>query len=512
MDSDARRLLANDLQHIVHVTFEAIPQDRQNNWVYQQKDYLLETVGLLAKESNETLVMRHNKIQHKLDKFIDLINKINVYSTMQQDYFAELFVSRTVKRYIKSLNSLTNRKLTTKEVLALHTLKIEDDLYFFIDSSKLEHSPLKRSLTQHQSAAAQAVTAKAKTNETNEKKKQEEWLANLSPDLFAAYMETEERINEVSPLITTPEDEYFIEQIHNDYYPHVFDSLRNLARTETDFSHKESVVMESIKQFKIIQLGLQRIMDGAVARNLHSIRTQTDFLMNKVLGENALTLTPEKQNETLDATLEEAQRIREELYKKHVAPVLEKNRQEYEEALVQNRNALEQELKERQELYAALTNERETAHKEQIADLTAQNDELYQTLNLAKVEYNRQLTSYQAAISDLKNEIDELQSLVANLFDKQEVQKTSERTEQKASWQVSAEKIAARYQRQPSKWHDGSKATVDIHSIEAGLHMRSEDYEPSVDKPKSRPEQNKLQAEIDDFLMEDDGFDYGFPF
>jgi hypothetical protein len=401
MTHDSRRLLANDLQHVVHLTFDAIPHSRRNNRIYQQKDYLLEAVGLLAKEDNGTLVMRHEEIQGKLNKFFALINKINVYSITQQDYFSELYMSHYLKRYIKSLNALTNRRLTIREVFDLAALQLTDDLYFHIDSSELQHSSLQRSLTDHQNSFHKVVTAKAMTEMAEEKKKQEKWLANLSPDLFAVYKETEERIAEVAPLITSPEDEYFIEQIQNDYYPHIFASLRNLARTENDFSHKESVVMESIKQFKIIQLGLERIMDRAVAQNLNSIRSQTDFLMNKVLGENALTLTPEKQDEALEATLEEAQRIREELYKKHVAPVLEKNRQEYEEKLAELEEADRLARSEfDKELFL-----KEESHKKAMAALKRDQEKALLTISAAKVrEISNLKQQNEAAIRRLTSE------------------------------------------------------------------------------------------------------------
>jgi hypothetical protein len=400
---DARRLLAHDLHHVIAVVFKELPDNRTR--IHQQREYLEEAVGLLAKDLVETLLVRQETIQYYLNEFFTQMQEIVTYSKDYKSSIWELMIARSLKKFIKNMNNATNRSVTLTEFPKLAQIaEVDaDSLRFIIDFSPLASvtgnyvSDGVREVFGHKELEA-ANTADKRTSQM----KRTDLLHSLSPDALNAFTDTELLIVEVTPLATTPEDEYFIEQIEKDYYPHIFDSLKQFEGSAIDFQDKETVVLESIKQFKIIQLGLQKIIDNTVARKLTTIKSQTDFLRNKVLGEKSLSLSPKEAEEEIEATLEEAQRIREGLYKKHVAPVLEQNKNDYDAALVLNREEYNEELVQNKASYEKLAGEQKADFDKQVSFYREEN--LLQKTNFDE-QLAQQKTNFDDQLAAIKKEL-----------------------------------------------------------------------------------------------------------
>lgn len=386
-DQNARILLADDLLEVVKIVFRALPTDRRR--IHAQQAYLEEAVSLLAKDRVETLFVRHEAVQYYLDEFFGQISEIRTYAEDRKNAMWEMMIAQSLKKFIKNLNKATNRSITVTEYLKLTDLTESgeaDSLCFTIDLTFVGNNMM-RDVFDYNELEANPVDEEAKAVEMHQKRIS--LLTRLSPDTVAAYVETERIIAEVCPLATTPEDEYFMEQIADDYYPHIFNALAQFDGSAVDFENKEIAVLECIKQFKIIQLGLQKIIDSTVARKLTAIKSQTDFLRNKVLGENALSLSPNEADQEIEASLEEAQRIREELYKKHVTPILEQNKSDYDAALVQNREEYEASLVENRAGYEKLTTQQQAEFDKQVVSYKQENV-------LQKMNFDAQLVQQKA--------------------------------------------------------------------------------------------------------------------
>lgn len=76
------------------------------------------------------------------------------------------------------------------------------------------------------------------------------------------------------------------------------------------------------------------------------MKSQTAFLQTKILGAQALSLTPTEAEQVIEAGIEETQKLREQLYQKHVAPILEQNRLELEMAKATMSAEYEAQIKE----------------------------------------------------------------------------------------------------------------------------------------------------------------------
>lgn len=329
--STVRYSLYEDLFIIVNSVFKKIP--KQRIYLLDEQDYLLNAIYLLRGEKNSATIYFHREvIQNHLNKLPAILDEILTYSAGGRKMHQELFITWSLRGFIRKLKTLLNRPITRNELNKLSrdngdlivTLSAEF-AHLGVDSS----NPISKRAADNQRNEA----TKKKAEVQHEKIVLQDWLCNISADLLVAYRETEEIFTEAEALASSPEDEYFLEQVNADYYPHIFESLGKFDSENADFDVKELVVVESIKQFKIIQLGLQKIIDNTVSQSLTTIKAQTDFLRNKVLGERSFSLTDDEAEIVIDSSLEESQRIREELYKKHVAPKLEKNRQEYEKSI-----------------------------------------------------------------------------------------------------------------------------------------------------------------------------------
>jgi hypothetical protein len=332
----SRTLLSAHLKQAVLLAFEGIPRDS-----YRLRDeltYLNEALGLLSKEHDGTLILREERIQKSLYEFFELMEEIRFYSTQPQYAHKDRKLGKALQKFITKLNNQTSLRLTQEETSVLKQINVSAETkLFYINLRRVSsefHDIFKGRLFKNSETKKDATVQQLR----------EALLAQFSPELLSAYRGAESLLEEAEGLATTPEDEYFIEQVSKDYYPHIFEALQSFTNDSADFRQKETVVSESLKQFKIIQLGLQNVIDSTIANKLHTMKSQTDFLRTKILGSQAFSLTMNEIELAVDASVEEAQRLREELYLKHVAPQLEQNRQEYEAKLTALQQAHEAEF------------------------------------------------------------------------------------------------------------------------------------------------------------------------
>lgn len=340
--SQQRSALYEDLSVIVYSVFRKIPQNRVH--LLDEEDYLLNSLYLLRGERNAaSLYVYKEEIQKHLNKLPAILDEIITYSQGGKRMHQELLMTWTLRSYIRKLKTLLSRPVSKKN---LDEVARSSDGLVLALSAEFSNLGLDASnpVSLRRNTNQQQEQAKKKIEAQQEKIVLQDWLCNISPDLLVAYRETEEIFAEAETLASSPEDEYFLEQVNADYYPHIFEALGKFEGENADFGAKELVAVESLKQFKIIQLGLQKIIDNTVAQNLTSIKSQTDFLRNKVLGERSFSLSPNEAEAEIEKSVEESQRIREELYKKHVAPKLEQNRLEYEKSLTEQTTSHHQEL------------------------------------------------------------------------------------------------------------------------------------------------------------------------
>jgi hypothetical protein len=335
---DSRQLLASHMKQAVAIAFADIPAkcDKLRDEIV----YLNEALGLIGKERHETLLIRKKRIQKSIYEFFEIMEDIRSYSTEPESFFKERKLRNALRGFVNKLNNQTNLRINHNEPYELRQLeRSTEESVFFINLRKInpafhvifegryfkDHERMKDSTVQHLREAL---------------------LAQFSPELLFAYREAESLLEEAEGLATTPEDEHFTEQVTEDYYPHVFKALQNVAHDKAEFSQKEIVVTESIKQFKIIQLGLHKIIEGTIARSMNTMKSQTDFLRNKVLGSEALSLNSNELELVVDNSVEQAQKLREELYMKHVAPQIEQTRANYEAQLAHLKTEHEMEMKD----------------------------------------------------------------------------------------------------------------------------------------------------------------------
>lgn len=361
--SQQRSALYEDLSVVVASVFRRIPRNRVH--LLDEEDYLLNAIYLLREERNVvSLYVYREEIQKHLNKLPAILDEIIAYSQGGKRMHQELLMTWTLRSYIRKLKTLLNRPVTKTN---LNEVARESDGLVLALSAGFSDLGLDASnpIAKRKENDQKQKLAQQKTEEQQERIVLQDWLCNISPDLLVAYRDTEDIFAEAKTLPSSPEDEYFLEQVNADYYPHIFEALGKFEGENSDFDAKELVVVEALKQFGIIQLGLQKIIDNAVEQNLASIKSQTDFLRNKVLGERSFSLTPKEAEVEIENSVEESQRIREELYKKHVAPVLEKNREEYESKIADLKSEHQQEIYLQNETLKHLKRE----HQEEIVQL-----------------------------------------------------------------------------------------------------------------------------------------------
>lgn len=378
-----RSALVRDLRSVIESVFIQIPAKRI--YLHDELDFLYDAVSLLRGEQNSVTIYVHRRaIENHLNKLPSILDEILTYSAGERRMRQELLITWSLRSFIRKLKSLLNRTVLRHELDTLS--RSNRDLVIALSaefsSLGLDSNPI----VQRRDNNKRKEAAKREVETQQEKIAIQDWLLSISPDLLVAYRETEEIFNEAEALATAPEDEYFLEQVKADYYPHIFESLGKFKGENTDFDVKELVVVESIKQLRIIQLGLQKIIDNTVAQKLTTIKAQTDFLRNKVLGERSFSLTDDEAEVVIDSSVEESQRIREELYKKHVAPKLEKNRQEYEASIAELKTSHQNEF-----------NLLSRTHKQEVA---RQRVEMQRTYGTEVSLYKNQAREYKTKYSE----------------------------------------------------------------------------------------------------------------
>lgn len=391
VSNDGQRVaLSNDLTLIAQVIFTELENWPLTQLIRERAGDLIESFKSLGQYNSDTIIYRWHDIDKALQTFVDLFNSLWVYRDKHSssNYRVRDRDSGKINKLSKKLNKLINNRLSIGEIATLinHPPKAPVITLTFSDlNPSLQErlaAPTRSSSPDWKFLGSNLSLYEAKkaTTENSPEASTSQWLASLSSDVLNEYSKTEEILSEVTPLLDNAEDEYFVEQISAEYYPHIFAALQNFDKEATDFHHKEVVVTEAVKQFKIVQLGLQKIIDGTVTRHMNAMRLQTDFLRNKVLGDQSFSLSPTEADSLLESSIEEAQRVRDDLYKKHVAPILEKNKQEYDDALSAARiaaeNHLNQALEAKEKKYSQMLQLERKQNDAKLKDRSEQLDQM----------------------------------------------------------------------------------------------------------------------------------------
>lgn len=362
---DSRRLLASQLQQVITCAYKDLYYECP---LHQERSSLNEAVGLLNKELDGTLLVRKNHIQDSIYEFFELMEELRVYSEISRTTRLgqkERKLGKAIRRFVTKMNGQTNIRLNDAETEVLAAIKLNGKAHFYYVYLR-SISPTFQSIFLGQNSSTATTTKDLTVEQTRLA-----LLNQLSPALVTAYEETGSLLTEAVSLANTAEDEYFIGQVSADYYFHIFENLQNIAKESADFVQKEAVVTESLKQFQIIQLGLNKIIENSIANSMSAMKSQTDFLRSKVIGPRGLELTPSEVELEVETSVEQSQRLREELYKKHVAPRIEQNRLDYEAKLADMRTQLTemQAQYEEEKKYLAVQN---WEYKDQIKKLEAE--------------------------------------------------------------------------------------------------------------------------------------------
>jgi hypothetical protein len=326
-ERDSRRLLSSHLKQVVTRAYKFL---YYGCTLHQEQSYLNEAVGLLSKELDGTLLVRRDHIQDSIYEFFELMEELRVYADSSANtrfHHRERKLNKAIRKFVTKMNGRTNIRLNETETEVLQALNLQGEVKVFYINLRRISTPFHAIFLGPNSPA---VTA---PKDLTDQQIRLALLNQLSPALVAAYEETGSLLTEAGSLANTAEDEYFIGQVSADYYFHIFENLQNVAKESADFVQKEAVVTESLKQFQIIQLGLNKIIENSIANSMSAMKSQTDFLRSKVIGPRGLELTPSEVELEVEASVEQSQRLREELYKKHVAPRIEQNRLDYEAKL-----------------------------------------------------------------------------------------------------------------------------------------------------------------------------------
>lgn len=364
-ERDSRRLLSSHLKQVVTRAYKFL---YYGCTLHQEQSYLKEAVGLLSKELDGTLLVRRDHIQESIYEFFELMEELRVYADSSANtrfHHRERKLNKAIRKFVTKMNGRTNIRLNDTETEVLQALNLQGEVKVFYINLRRISTPFHSIFLGKNSPPLPAP------KDLTDQQIRLALLNQLSPALVTAYEETGSLLTEAGSLANTAEDEYFIGQVSADYYFHIFENLQNVAKESADFVQKEAVVTESLKQFQIIQLGLNKIIENSIANSMSAMKSQTDFLRSKVIGPRGLELTPSEVELEVDASVEQSQRLREELYKKHVAPRIEQNRLDYEAKLAEMRTQLTemQAQYEEEKKYLAVQN---WEYKDQIKKLEAE--------------------------------------------------------------------------------------------------------------------------------------------
>lgn len=342
---DSRRLLASQLKQVVNRAYTFL---EYGSALHQERAYLTEAVGLLNKELDGTLLVRKDRIQDSIYEFFDLMEELRTYadaSTTNHSFHRDRKLVKAIRKLVTKMNSQTNIRLNDTETEVLKAINLRGEVHvFYVNLRRI--APAFHPIFQ-----GHRTTPVSTPEDLTDQQIRLRLLNQLSPELVAAYEETGNLLREAGSVANTAEDEYFIGEVSKDYYHHIFQNLQKVAKETADFIQKEAVVNESLKQFKIIQLGLNKIIENSIASSMNAMKSQTDFLRNKIVGSRAFNLTPRELELEVESSAEQSQKLREELYKKHVAPRIEQNRLEYEAKLVAMQTEHKTEMAMMQERY-----------------------------------------------------------------------------------------------------------------------------------------------------------------
>lgn len=166
------------------------------------------------------------------------------------------------------------------------------------------HKAFDSSYTANPSTSPEVDTGRSVTQELK-------WrLQSLSENTHKAFLETDALLVEVKALgKVSPEDEYFIEQVTDSYYPAILSAVKTVRARET--SQKDALGDEILKQLNSVQLGLHQIEDRVVQQGISAFKAQTNFLESKVLGNHTLTLNQQSAGKTVAESLAEAKAAKE---------------------------------------------------------------------------------------------------------------------------------------------------------------------------------------------------------
>lgn len=315
----------NDMNRLVDVLEQAIciafsdysgHYATDNSIMGKNKRKLLKQVALFESElknrhytTSDLIVMRLETIHTLIYDLFILLGAYKRYSAHQNSAAEERQLLKDSKTFYQNMSSSFSKLNRYEQLDLAHIARQKDaalltkNAAIFINKDHINpsfHEAFKPSF-QYQ----RRVSGSANGQGLMPNYEIEQALRRFPSNLEAAYTETEAVRTEVAGIANiSPEDEYFVEQISESYYPAILTALQTIPVRSA--AQEDTLITEIVKQFESIQLGLHRITDKAVEQRITQVRLQTEFLQNKVLGTHTLSLSKDTLTKTVEEHLVEA--------------------------------------------------------------------------------------------------------------------------------------------------------------------------------------------------------------
>ena len=103
--------------------------------------------------------------------------------------------------------------------------------------------------------------------------------ANVAPEVTAVFKKIAALVAELQKMKLSPEDEYFMESITNEYLPSISNAAKSL--TVADEWTRVEANRNFVTQLSLIEKRLTELLDGAHEGTLREVKVQTSFLRQK---------------------------------------------------------------------------------------------------------------------------------------------------------------------------------------------------------------------------------------
>lgn len=294
-NTQGRHELSYTLSILSEVIYKVIPE---HSWRLRIE------WNFLSRAFHQTQNMQKETFDYRLDSLQTLLNELpDLLSSIHRNYSSILYpdskTERTLRRELKQFHKrfdLQIRPLSTGEFRKLRETESKKRIDLTFDFALLDEA-IEASVRRILSVVGLCdPLPQTKTIEVSPRQKHgtEEWIRLFSQDILESHLEVQEMLKQVQSRLTNAEDEYFVEQVTNEYYPIIFEAIQDCEDSKIPVNVKKQVIAESLKQFKFIQLGLQNILDSIVETRVSKFKQQTDFLRATVSKENSLSFANNK--------------------------------------------------------------------------------------------------------------------------------------------------------------------------------------------------------------------------